>query len=114
MLFKSILEGIHPSLIIGADLSKKMLAGAKKQTQKLKKHNFGYFDIKLEPKDLSNKFTWPDDYFDAIVSNMFSCFVPKPWEFVMRELHRVTKNEGFYFSEAKKAKQALLLAYLLV
>lgn len=97
VLFKSILRGIHPSLIIGADLSKKMLVGAKRQTHKLQKYNFGYFDIELEMRDLSGNFPWIDDYFDATVSNMFSCFVPKPWEFVMHEMYRVTKNEGYIY-----------------
>ena len=97
MLFEPILKSIHPFLLTGVDLSEKMLIGAKKQAHKLQKHNFGYFNIKLELRDLSNKFPWIDDCFDAVVSNMFSCFVPSPWEFVMRELHRVTKDEGYIY-----------------
>lgn len=97
MLFKSILKGIHPGSLVGADLSPKMLARAKGQKQKLQKNNLGYFKIQLTQEDLSQGFPWEDDCFDAVVSNMFTCFLPVPWQIPTQELYRITKHGGHIY-----------------
>lgn len=94
-LFKRIVRSIHPAVLAGTDWSPEMLKRAEVRAQELQRDN--HIQIILSQTDLSQEFPWPDGSFDAVVSHMVTCFVAKPWEEIMSEIHRVVKPGGYIY-----------------
>lgn len=94
-LFKCIIRGIRPAVLMGADWSPEMLKGAEVRALELQRDN--HTRIILAQADLSRKFPWPDAHFGAVVCHMVSCFIPNPWEGIMSEIYRVVKPGGYIY-----------------
>lgn len=89
-------KGYH---VVGIDLSKKMIAAAKK---KVKNAQFKVMDaLKLKFNDCS---------FDGIWANAILMHLPKKdVTKVIREIHRILKNNGIFYLSVKEGKGEVLL-----
>ena len=87
--------------ITGGDVSDELLAEAKHENQKFQNA------IEFLPLDFNQKFPFEDDQFD-LVSCCFAIYYAKDIPFTIKEIHRVLKPGGRFFStgpmpENKKA-----------
>ncbi len=93
-MFVSIQEKMHPSLIVAADISEKMLQEAK---NKATSDNIRT-QIEFCQADFTKKFVWPDSYFDGQIHSLTICYLNQDgWQNVIKESYRVMKPGGLIF-----------------
>lgn len=95
--FEPIIKTYNPSLIVGLDISPKMLEKAAKTKEKLEKKY--ECRIKLEKADLCEGIPFPDETFDLQVFQIVLYYLPAgKWKDVLKESYRTAKPGGYVIS----------------
>jgi len=96
MLFEMILKEIQPNKLIAGDFSERMLERAKGRIEKMKDKDKS--KIELVNLDLSKKFPFPDESFDAEIFSLSINYLPyKKWKQSLDEAQRTTKRGGYIY-----------------
>jgi len=94
-MFEAETQRLCPKEILAADWSKEMLRKARTLADKTTTTPFSDGVVfELENVDLTQVLPWPDETFDAGVSNLVICYLSGGWQIPVRELHRVIKQGG--------------------
>lgn len=113
-MFESIIKKIKPEIIVAADWSEKMLAKAKKTSEKLLKNHRENVKFRFEKVDMTKKFPYSDNTFNAEIFNISICYLPlfDGWQHTIREAFRTVKPgcyiyistflKGFNFQDMMK------------
>lgn len=96
LYFKDILDKTQAAQLIGGDYSKGMLEGAEKNLGKLPETYKKA--IKLVNFDLSQKFPFGDNFFDAEIFHLSISYLPyKDWRHALEEAYRTLKPGGYVY-----------------
>jgi len=93
VMFQMIGERIRPAQLYAADWSPGMLEEAKIEATRLQYT----CETRFRCIDLTKPLVWPDNFFDAVVSNQVISFLPHGWKEPLRELRRVLKQNGYLY-----------------
>jgi len=94
-MFEPAIRRMRPAELWAVDWSKEMLRKARKNAERSGSHLRARLEF-LE-SDLSQPLSFPDDSFQAVLSNLVISYLPNGWRAHLNELHRVIEPRGYLY-----------------
>ena len=94
-MFQEIIQRIRPAEIWAVDWSEEMSTKAQIEARRLQDKSNTHFEF-LQI-DITKPLFWPDNAFDAAVSNLASYYLPTGWKEHTRELYRCIKRGRYLY-----------------